>query len=288
MVLEQLIVNGLIAGAIYALMASGFSLVYNVLKFLHIAHGAVYVVGAFGGWWLARIVGLSLPLAIGGALVLSVVAGLLIDFIVYRPIRKRGEAALLMVSFGAFLFVQSLVLLFFGADVKSYGLPIERGLDIAGAVITPLQIWLIVISLVTMLALHAFLKFTKVGKAIRAVSDDEEVSRVVGISPEKTIMFTFALSALLAGVAGVLVGMEQNIEHAMGLPALISALTASVIGGIGNVPAAVPGGFLLGIVENVGIFWLPSGWKAGISFALLIIFLVFRPKGLFGGKIRTV
>jgi branched-chain amino acid transport system permease protein len=288
MALEQLIVNGLIAGAIYAIMASGFSLVYNVLKFLHIAHGAIYVVGAFAGWWLARIVGLPLPVAIVGALVISIIAGLLVDFVCYRPIRKKGETALLMVSFGAFIFVQSLVLLFFGADVKSYGLPIERGMDFAGAVITPLQVWIIVISLVMMVLLHSLLKFTKIGKAIRAVSDDEEVARVVGISPENTILATMVISAALAGVAGVLVGMEQNIEHAMGLSALISALTASVIGGIGNVPAAIPGGFLLGLVENIGIFWLPSGWKAGISFALLIIFLVFRPKGLFGGKIRTV
>jgi len=288
MALEQLIVNGLIAGAIYALMASGFSLVYNVLKFLHVAHGAIYVVGAFAGWWLARVVGVPLPAAIVGALVLSIIAGVLVDFVAYRPIRKKGEAALLMISFGVFIFVQSLVLLFFGADVKSYGLPIERGLDVAGAIITPLQISLIAISLVTMAALHVFLKFTKAGKAIRAVADDAEVARVVGISPERTILVTFILSSLLAGVAGVLVGMEQNIEHAMGLSAVISALTAAVIGGIGNVPAAVPGGFLLGIVENVGIFWLPSGWKAGISFALLIIFLFFRPKGLFGGKTRTV
>ena len=192
----------------------------------------------------------------------------------------------MLASFGVFLFITGFILLIFGAEVKTFGLPIIKGYEIFGAIITKTQIILIVTSLVLFLFLQLFMKTTRLGKAMRALADDRQVASALGIKVEKTIAVTFIISALLAGIAGILVALEQNLEHAMGFSVVLKGLTASIVGGIGNVPAALVGGFLIGIIENIGIWFLPSGYKDAIAFVILILFLLFRPRGLFGTKTR--
>jgi len=285
--LQQLLVNGLIAGGIYALVALGFSVIYRTVKFFHFAHGAVYTAGAYFGYTLAIQLKLHFVLAFLLAMVFAAVIGVLIDRIVYRPLRKKkaSNLILLLASFGIFVFVQNLIQLIYGAQILSLRTgPVKEGYHIFSAVITPTQILILTVSVSLMFLLWAFIKKTKLGKAMRAVSDDPVAASVVGINPEKTIMTSFALGSAWAGAAGMLIALETNLEPTMGFAAILKGIIAAIVGGIGSIPGAMFGGFFLGIAENLGIAWIPSGWKDAIAFAILIIFLLIRPQGILGVK----
>ena len=288
MAFTQLIVNGLIAGAIYALIASSFSLIFNIIKFMDLSPGAIFVTAAFSAYAFNIILGLPFPIAVILALIVSITVSLLINKLVYQPLinKKSNSFTLLLASFGVFLIVTGFILLIFGAEVKTFGLPITKGYEVLGFIITKTQIILIITSFIIFIALHLFMKKTKLGKAMRAMSDNKQVASIVGIDVKKITNITFIISAALAAIAGILVGLEQNIDHNMGFLVILKGLTASVIGGIGNVPAALIGGLIIGLVENIGIWYLPSGYKDAIAFVILIIFLIFRPKGIFGVKTR--
>jgi branched-chain amino acid transport system permease protein len=286
-VLQQLLVNGLIAGGIYALVALGFSVIYRTVKFFHFAHGAVYAAGAYFGYTLAIQLKLHFVLAFLLAMIFAALVGILIDRIVYRPLRKKNASnlILLLASFGIFVFVQNLIQLIYGAQILSLRTgPVKEGYHIFSAVITPTQILILTVSVLLMFLLWAFIKKTKLGKAMRAVSDDAVAASVVGINPEKTIMASFALGSAWAGAAGVLIALETNLEPTMGFAAILKGIIASIIGGIGSIPGAMFGGFFLGIAENLGIAWISSGWKDAIAFAILIVFLLIRPQGIIGVK----
>ena len=288
MIVNQLLVNGIIAGAIYALMAASFSLIYNILKFMDLSPGALFVVSAFSAYVFNVVLGLNLFVSFVLGLIVTAIFAIAIDRIVYKPLRKNNASnfILLLASFGVFLFVTGIILLIFGAEVRTFGLPITKGYEIFGAAITGIQVILIAASLVLFLLLHIFMRTTRLGKAMRALADDKQVAATLGINVERTITITFIISAVLVGIAGILVALEQNLEHAMGFSVVLKGLTASIVGGIGNVPAALAGGFLIGIIENFGIWFLPSGYKDAIAFMILILFLLFRPRGLFGVKTR--
>ena len=284
---QQLLVNGLIAGGIYALVALGFSVIYRTVKFFHFAHGAVYTAGAYIGYTLAIQLKLHFVLAFLLAMVFAAVVGILIDRIVYRPLRekKASNLILLLASFGIFVFVQNLIQLIYGAQILSLRTgPVKEGYHIFSAVITPTQILILTVSVLLMFVLWSFIKKTKLGKAMRAVSDDPVAANVVGINPEKTILTSFALGSAWAGAAGILIALETNLEPTMGFAAILKGIIASIIGGIGSIPGAMFGGFFLGIAENLGIAWIPSGWKDAIAFAILIVFLLLRPHGILGVK----
>ena len=288
MILPQLLTNGIIAGAIYALMAASFSLIFNIVKFMDLSPGAIFVVGAFAAYAFNVILGLNMLASILLALIIAGAIGLLINLLVYRPLRRRhaDNFTMLLSSFGVFLAVTGLVLLFFGADIRTFGLPIVKGFEFLGAIITPIQILLIVCSLILFMLMLILTRHTRTGKAMRAVADDRSVASTLGINVERTIGITFITSAVLAGISGILVAFEQNLDHHMGFGAVLKGITASIVGGVGNVPAALLGGFLIGIIENIGIWFLPSGYKDAIAFIILILFLLFRPQGIFGTKTR--
>lgn len=287
-ILNQLIANGLIAGSIYALMAAGFSLMYSIQRFMNIAHGATYITGAFAAFWAAKILGLSFWIAFPIGIIAATVLGILINQLVYSPLQKEKEKdkALLLASFGVFLLVEAIILMLFGADVKSFGLPVKRGMDLLGAIVTPVQLVIIGSAPTLFILLWFFLRKTKIGKALRATADNETIASTMGINVKLMTFMTTGIGSALAGLAGILVALEQNLEHSMGMSAVLKGLTAAIIGGIGNVPAAILGGYLLGLAENLGIWYLPSGYKDAISFVILIIFLLFRPQGFFGIKKR--
>jgi branched-chain amino acid transport system permease protein len=221
------------------------------------------------------------------AICLTSLFGIAINSIVYKSLRKRKASGviLLIASFALLILVESLILIFFGADVKTIGfISVEKGIDFLGAVITPLQIYIIIISFVLLIGLFLLMKKTKIGKAMRAVADNRDVAEIVGISSEKVYNWSFAIGSAIAGIAGILVALEQNLEPTMGTGLIIKGFTAAIIGGIGSVPGAILGAFLLGLCENFGIWFLPSGYKDAIAFILLFIFLLFRPKGILGKK----
>ncbi len=284
---SQLLINGLIAGAIYALVASGFALIYSTCKFVHFAHGSTVAVASYILYSLFNKLGLNFWLAIILTIIFASIFGWLINKIVYQPLRKRkaSNVILLIASVGLLILIESLLLLIFGADVKTIGfIKIAKGLEFFGAIITPLQIIIIIVSIILLILLFLFMRKSRLGKAMRAVADNKDVAEIVGISAKKIYTWSFVIGSAIAGVAGILVGLEQNLEPMMGTNLMIKGFTGAIIGGIGSVPGAVLGSFLLGLVENFGIWWLPSGYKDAIAFVLLFIFLLFRPQGILGIK----
>lgn len=294
--INQLIINGIIAGSIYALIAIGFTVIYRTVKFFHFAHGVVYTAGAYLAYSAINSLSVNGQPSIGiGYWILAVLVGVIgagvlgvgIDRLVYRPLRQRKASNLifLLASFGVFIFIQNLIQLIYGAQILTIRTgPVKEGHHFLGAVITNIQILILIVSCLLLVVCWWFIKKTKLGKAMRAVSDDPVAANVVGINPEKITLLSFAVGSALAGIAGILISLETNIEPTMGFSAILKGIIASIIGGIGSIPGAVMGGFFLGLAENIGIWKIQAGWKDAIAFGILIIFLLLRPQGLMGRK----
>ncbi len=282
---SQLFINGLIAGAIYTLVAAGFSLIFSTCKFIHFAHGATVAFSAYFLYLLFSLLGVNFWVSVILTVVFAALFGLLVNVTIYKQFRKRraSPVILLIASFALLIFFESLILIFFGADVKTIGhVKIAKGLEFLGAIITPLQILIILTSFLLLGVLFFFMKKTKIGKAMRAVADNKNVAEIVGISAERIYNWSFVIGSTIAGIAAILVGLEQNLEPTMGTNLMIKGFTAAIIGGIGSVPGAILGSFLLGFAENFGIWFLPSGYKDAIAFGILFLFLLFRPQGILG------
>jgi branched-chain amino acid transport system permease protein len=285
--IQQLVINGIIAGSIYGLIAIGFTVIYRTVKFFHFAHGIVYTAGAYLAYTLIISLHLNFALSFFLSVILAAILGIAIDRSVYYPLRQQDASNLifLLASFGVFIFLQNLIQLIYGAQILTIRTgPIKEGHHFLGAVITDIQILILVVSCCLLVVLWLFIQRTKLGKAMRAVSDDPLAANVVGINPEKIIRTSFAIGSALAGAAGILISLETNIEPTMGFSALLKGIIASIIGGIGSIPGAVLGGFFLGLAENLGIWKISAGWKDCIAFAILIIFLLMRPSGILGAK----
>lgn len=281
--IPQLIVNGLIAGGIYTLVALGFTLIYRTSRFFNFAHGAVYALGAYAAYSFAHygrinhVVSFFLGTAIAG------ISGIAFDRMVFVPLRKRKAPPLvfLIASFGVFVFIQNLIQLLYGAQILSFRPGnASRGHDVLGAVITNTQIVIIFSCASLFLALWLFVRRSKLGKAMRAVSDDPLAASSVGIPPEKIILTSFAIGSVLAGAAAILISLETYIEPTMGLSAILKGIVASIIGGLGAIPGAFFGGFVLGLAENIGVYMIPSQWKDSIAFGILLFLMMIRPAGL--------
>ena len=287
MIFTQLIINSIIAGAIYSLVAAGFSLIYSTCKFIHFAHGAVIAFSAYFLYFLFSMLGLNFWLSALLTIIFASLLGLSMNISVYKKLRERkvSSVILLIASFGLLILFESLILILFGADVKTIGfIRIAKGMEFAGAIITPLQVFIVISSFVLLFLVFFLMKKTKIGKSMRAVADNKEVSEIVGISSERVYNWSFIIGSAIAGIAAILVGLEQNLEPMMGTNLMIKGFTGAVIGGIGSVPGAILGSFLLGFAENFGIWFLPSGYKDAIAFVILLIFLLFRPQGILGIK----
>ncbi len=286
--MNQLLLNGIIAGSIYALIALGFVVIYKTVRFFHFAHGVVYAVGAYLAYTLTIQLGVNPIASFFLASALAGVVGVAVDQLVYRPLRKKKAANLvfLLASFGVFIFIQNLIQLIYGAQILTLRTgPVKEGHHVLGAVITDTQILILAVSIVLLALLWLFIQRTKLGKAMRAVADDPIAASVVGIYPEKIIFASFAIGSVLAGAAGILISLETNIEPTMGFNAILKGIIAAIIGGIGSIPGAVVGGLFLGLAENLGIWKIQAGWKDAIAFGILILFLLLRPGGIFG--VRT-
>lgn len=287
MLVNQSILNSIIAGSIYALIALGFTIIYRTVKFFHFAHGVVYTAGAYFAYTFLIIFGLNPVISFFFAIILTALLGIAIDKLVYYPLRKHNAPNLvyMIASFGVFIFLQNLFQLIFGAQILTLRTgAVKEGHHFLGAVITDIQILIIFASLVLFVLGWLFIQKTKLGKAIRAVSDDPIGARVVGINSEKIIMIAFAIGSALAGAAGILISLETNIEPTMGMNAILKGIVASIVGGIGSIPGALLGGLLIGLAENLGIWQIQAGWKDTIAFVILIIFLLIRPSGIMGVK----
>lgn len=283
----SLFINGIVTGCFYVLIALGFTIIYRTIKFFHFAHGIVYAAGAYFSYSLFVLLGINSIITFFLSIAFAALLGIAIDRIIYYPLRKHKASHLvyLIASFGVFIFLQNLIQLIFGAQILTLRTgPVKEGHHILGAVITDIQILIIFISLLLFILTWLFIQKTKLGKAIRAVSDDPTGARIVGINSEKIILIVFALGSALAGAAGILISLETNIEPTMGFNAILKGIIASIVGGIGSIPGALFGGLFLGLAENLGIWKIQAGWKDTIAFVILIIFLLLRPSGIMGIK----
>jgi len=285
--ITQIIINGIVAGCIYNLISVGFALIYKTSKYFHFAHGVVYAAGAYFAYTFFILFDINPIISFFLSIALASLLGIAIDGFVYHPLRKNNARNLvyLIASFGVFIFLQNLIQIIFGAQILTLRTgPIKEGHHILGAVITDIQVLIIIVSLELFLLTWLFIQKSKLGKAIRAVSDDPIGARIVGINSEKVILSAFAIGSALAGVAGILISLETNIEPTMGMNAILKGIIASIVGGVGSIPGALFGGLFLGLAENLGIWKIQAGWKDTIAFAILIIFLLVRPSGIMGVK----
>jgi len=283
----QVLINSLIATSIYSLITLGFVVIYRTVRFFHFAHGAVYAMGAYVAYSLFIGAGVPFVFALLLAALFAGFFGITIDRMIYLPMRRKKSSSLVMMlaSFGAFIFIENLIAFIYGNQILTMRTgPIREGWHVLGAIITPIQTMILIVANVLMVLLWLFIQRTKLGKAMRAVADDPIAASVVGINPEKTILWSFFIGSSLAGIAGVLVSLETNLEPTMGFSALLKGIIAAIVGGIVSIPGAVLGALLLGFAENFGIWFIPAGWKDAIAFAILIIFLLFRPQGILGVK----
>jgi branched-chain amino acid transport system permease protein len=297
--LPQQLVNGITLGSVYALIALGYSMVYGILQLLNFAHGEVYMVGAFIGWGVFTLLApqeaLLLP-AIVIILLMLVLAmfgcgflGIIIEWFAYRPLREAPRIAPLISALGVSFFLQNAVLLTMSARYRTYrtGLLIPRTWRVSafGATISMIKILVIIVALLLMVGLHYLVQRTRLGKAMRATAQDREAAAMMGIDVDQIIVVTFFIGSALGGAAGVLVGLLfTQVYHFMGFTAGLKGFTAAVFGGIGNIPGAMLGGLLLGIIESIGGGFISPTYKDLIAFALLILILIFRPRGLLGAK----
>lgn len=293
--LPQQIVNGLALGAIYALIALGYTMVYGVLRFINFAHSDVLMLGAFGAYFLAPLVeGHFGAQSVMGAVVLVVCVagicaciGMLIEFLAYRPLRNRPKLTVLITAIGVSLFIEFTCQhkSVFGSDTKPFPRLLQsENVHFGSLVINSNDIVVIAVTLILLLGLWLVVQRTKVGTAMRAVSFNMPAAALMGVNVNRIISFTFGLGSALAAVAGIFYGMRsQGIEPLMGIQPGLRAFIAAVIGGIGNLPGAVMGGILLGLLETIaGSIPGVSGYRDAIAFAVLILILLFRPAGLLG------
>jgi len=287
-ILGQLIINSLIAGAIYTLVALGFSLIYRVTKFLNLAHGVMATIGGYMVFYLFKMLGLNLYLAIAVAVIFTGLVGYISNYLVFRRLRARrgSNLVLIVASLGVFTAIESLIAILFSSQFQtlSDNRSIVKIYSLIGGVVTQTQIVILLSGLAIMVGLILLLKFTLFGKAVRAIADDEEVAKVVGINTHKIVGRVFFICSAIAGLAGVLVGFDTGLTPIMGMGLLLKGVIAAIIGGVGNIWGAVVGSFVLGFIENFGIWKISSEWKDAIAFGILILFLIFRPQGLFGKK----
>jgi branched-chain amino acid transport system permease protein len=288
--LLQQLVNGLSLGSIYALIALGYTMVYGVLRLINFAHGDVYMVGAYVGYFLSRRLQgkeASLPSAILvmlGAMIACAVFGLIIERLAYRPVRRASRLTLLITAIGVSLFIENAAQLVFGPDPKFFpSLAPHADFHLAGVLLTSEQITVIVVSFLLMIALRFFIQKTRTGKAMRATSFNLDAAKLMGISTDRIIATTFAIGSALAAAGGVLIGMQiPKIDPLMGIVYGLKAFVAAVLGGIGNVPGAVLGGLLIGTSEVMVVGYLSSTYRDAIAFGILILVLLLRPQGILG------
>ncbi|MCD8157819.1 MAG: branched-chain amino acid ABC transporter permease [Clostridiales bacterium] len=288
MSLISYLINGLSLGAVYAIIALGYTMVYGIAKMLNFAHGDVIMVGAYVAFTTVSGMGMNPVLGILISVVVCTVTGVLIETIAYRPLLEVSKLAVLITAIGVSYFLQNVALLIFGADTKSFSSVIPfKGITVSGINISGETIVTILACIIIVVVLSLFIKYTKPGKAMLAVSEDAGAAQLMGISTNGTIALTFAIGSALAAIAGVLLcsAYPALTPYTGSMPG-IKAFVAAVFGGIGSIPGAFIGGLLLGIIEILGKAYVSSQMADAIVFAVLIVVLLVRPTGLLGKEIQ--
>jgi branched-chain amino acid transport system permease protein len=280
----QQLMNGLILGSTYALIALGYTMVYGIIELINFAHGEIYMFGAFAGLILVTVLKVPFILAFFLAMALAALLGVTIEYLAYRPLRRSSRLAALISAIGASIFLSNLALLIMGSQPYNFPSPFETKVyQTSLFIISRVEIIVLLSSFVLMIGLTFFVQKTKIGKAMRATAQDKDTASLMGININKIVTITFAIGSALGAAAGVMVGIYfRTVTPAMGLMPGLKGFVAAVLGGIGNIPGAMLGGILLGIAEVMGAAYISSQYRDAVAFTLLIIVLLFKPAGLLG------
>ncbi len=297
--LLQHLINGLTLGALYSLIALGYTMVYGILKFINFAHGEILMAGTYAGYYFyfflynpsrgtAYTIGIFTA-AVFIAMAASALLGVLIEKAAYKPLRKAPRLAPLLSAIGVSIILANSAALFFGTKSKRFEYPFDNSsIQIHGTSVTPSQLVTLATGIIMMAGLKLFIDRSRLGKAMRATSQNQSVAALMGINVNRIISLTFAIGSALAAVAGVLIALEYKVYPTMGTMAGLKAFIAAVVGGIGNISGAMLGGIVLGLLETFGvvILGIPQGLKDTIAFSVLILILLFRPSGILMKNIR--
>ena len=293
-VLLQQIVNGLVVGSVYALVALGYTMVYGILQLINFAHGEIVMIGALSALFVTNALiavgvppALALIIAILAAMIICAIVGVSVERIAYRPLRTAPRLAPLITAIGVSIFLQQMAILVFGRNYFTFPEIIPKTpMQFGSVIVTPNEIVIFVTSVLLMAGLLWLVNKTKIGTAMRATAEDQKVAGLMGIDINKIIAFTFAIGSGLGAVAGVMVASNYGQAHYfMGFMLGLKAFTAAVMGGIGNLWGAMVGGLILGLVENVGLIFVRGDYKDIFAFVVLVLVLIFRPQGLIGEKV---
>ncbi|MEO0314298.1 MAG: hypothetical protein RI928_754 [Pseudomonadota bacterium] len=303
-ILAQQLINGLVLGAMYALVALGYTMVYGVLNLINFAHGDVLMIGAMVGWSLLQVIQslspelpgfLALMLAIAGAIPVCVIVSVLIERVAYRRLRDAPRLAPLITAIGISILLQTLAMMIWGRNPLPFPQVLSSDpLHVMGALITPTQVLLLLLAAISMMGLSLLVERTRMGRAMRAVAENPRVAALMGVNANRVIVFTFAIGAALAAVAGVMWGANYaSAQFAMGFTPGLKAFSAAVLGGIGNIYGAMLGGILLGLIESLGAGYigdltagvLGSHYQDIFAFIVLILVLTLRPSGIMGERV---
>lgn len=282
--LLQLVIYGLVLGSILSLGAIGVSLTFGILRFANFAHGDFMAMGAYFAFTFMVLLQWPFWPSLGLACGLTVLAVLAVDWLVFRHLRQRSPVILLISSFGVALIFRSLIQLGWGGDQRVYRQGIQLPLQWAGLTIKPDQITIILGALGLMVALHLFLRYTRTGKAMRAMADNVDLAQVSGINTERVTMWTWAIGAVLAAAAGVFLGLDTQLNPTMGWRLLLPIFASAILGGIGSPYGAIVGGLIIGLASELSTLILSPAYKSAVAFAILVLMLIVRPTGLFGGR----
>jgi len=295
--IAQALADGLLTGAIYALGAIGLTLTMGILRFANFAHAEMMTWGAYMALGVLTVFSLESaplgPLTFGWPLIgatviavfLTIALALIIDRLVFSRLRGRvGHLTLVFASFGVALIVRNLISLIFGGEATYYTNELQMAIELApGLRVMPDQVFMFCLSLVLVAVVHLFLQKTRLGLAMRAVSENPVLSEINGISLARIVQWTWIIGGALAAIAGVLYGVSVQLRPEFGFQLLLPLFAAAILGGVGNVIGAVIGGFLIGTIESVSVLMIPAGYKVAIPFLVLLFVLYFRPTGLFSG-----
>jgi branched-subunit amino acid ABC-type transport system permease component len=278
----QLFINGLIAGAVYAVIAVGLTMVYGVCRFINFAHGELVSWAAYLCWmFTSPPLNFPFTVAVPLALALTALIGLLQDRVMFRPLRNKGAVSLLIASIGMSYFLRSAIHFVWGSDILTFSLPASRGLMFMGITITRTQLLMVGAAILFFGILWFLLKRTLLGKSMRAVSDHQELAEIMAVDLNKVFATIWILAAVFAGSGGILLAIDTNLEPMMGISNLVKAFAAVLLGGAGNVWGALAGGIMIGVAENLSVAVVPTEYKDFVAFAAIFLLLLIKPRGLF-------
>ena len=286
----QLAATGVVVGSLYALCALGWGIIYGTTLHFHVAHGAVFTLAAYYAYVGQKLLGLPLAAAVIVAIAAAAASGLLIDRLLYQPLERRGavRTTLFIASLGLLILVENALAILFTPDPLRMDIGVlQTSIRLGPVFLTYLHVATVALAVIGYVALVLFLKRTRWGQAIRAVSSSPDMARTVGINLGRVHLLTYAIGSAISAPAGILVAMDVGAEPYRGTTFVLLASVGVIMGGIGSIAGALLGGLFLGLIENLGVWQIASEWQSALSFGVFLVFILVRPRGFFGRKVQS-